>query len=402
MNWRAVAVLVLAATAITGCANESGTGAPSTPPAGPTTTATQSAAATPAATPEPSGPCRRAADGSAGYIRLTCSVAAPALANNMLGDPATLKSAVLLPADYDATTTAYPVVYILAGWGDSGDSVASDMLRNLGPASSGRKLILVFTDGTNSLGGSFYANSSVTGNWADAVATDLVDFVDANFRTVPKATARGIAGHSMGGAGAINIGISRPDRFGAIFALSAGLFDADGFDDRFGDTGDPMTIQTVLDIGDRLAALPAADRGKGLVDQASGKRSDIKFALGYGAAFAPNPGAPLLLDWPFKLAGGKAARDQAALASWEAGFGNLAAKINAHAATLKALKGFGVEYGTREEQPFIKNGGHYFAGLLANAGVKVTEHAFEGGHADHLGDRMANGMLPFMEATLAA
>ena len=55
---------------------------------------------------------------------------------------------------------------------------------------------------------------------------DVVELVDAQFRTLPEAVHRGIAGKSSGGFGAMVWSMLRPDLFGA-FATHAGdaLFD---------------------------------------------------------------------------------------------------------------------------------------------------------------------------------
>lgn len=59
---------------------------------------------------------------------------------------------------------------------------------------------------------------------------DLVTYVDANYRTLPNAGARGIAGFSMGGFGAIDLAMRHPDVFGAVYALSAGLMAPNGLE----------------------------------------------------------------------------------------------------------------------------------------------------------------------------
>jgi enterochelin esterase-like enzyme len=392
----------MAALAMAGCSASQPGAEQSAAPATSAATATASVSP-PAASPTADSVCPQAAERSGGYVRQSCTVDAPSLAGNLIGDPATLQATVLLPDDYGSTATAYPVVYVLAGWGETGDSMASDMLRSIPADSTAHRAILVFTEGGNGLGGSFYANSAVTGNWEDAIATDLVGFVDSHFRTLPKTAARGIAGHSMGGSGALNVGMSHPELFGAIFATSPGLFDAGGFAARFGSTADPVVIQSVVEIGDRLAALPASDRGQALAKEAGKRGSDLRFALAYGAAFAPDPDASLLMRWPYKLVGEKAVRDDAVYQAWDAGFGGLTAKIKEHSSNLKALAGLAIEYGTTTGEPaWIQNGSHYFASLLSKAGITATEQTFEGGHADRLGDRLANAMLPFMEATLAS
>ena len=40
--------------------------------------------------------------------------------------------------------------------------------------------------------------------------------MDKHYRTLPTRLSRGFAGHSMGGYGALRIGMKRPDVFGAV------------------------------------------------------------------------------------------------------------------------------------------------------------------------------------------
>ena len=82
--------------------------------------------------------------------------------------------------------------------------------------------------GDNQLGGSFYVNSPVTGNWEDFVVQEVVGYVDNHYRTIARVESRGISGHSMGGFGSLNIAMLHPDVFGAVYSLSPGLFDKNG------------------------------------------------------------------------------------------------------------------------------------------------------------------------------
>ncbi|MGH7563426.1 MAG: hypothetical protein ACREK5_03270 [Gemmatimonadota bacterium] len=51
-------------------------------------------------------------------------------------------------------------------------------------------MIVVIPNGRNALGGSYYRNSPVTGNWGDYLARDLVAHVDRAYRTIPVPEAR--------------------------------------------------------------------------------------------------------------------------------------------------------------------------------------------------------------------
>src|SRR6185503_2451578 len=140
-----------------------------------------------------------------------------------------------LPPSYASSEKRYPVVYYLPGYGDStmiGFQLpgAMDSLIESGEVQA---MIIVVASGDSKMGGSFYVNSPVTGNWEDHIVKDVVGFVDANFRTLPQAESRGITGHSMGGFGALNLAMRRPDVFGAVYSMSPGLFDENGLAESF-------------------------------------------------------------------------------------------------------------------------------------------------------------------------
>lgn len=60
-------------------------------------------------------------------------------------------------------------------------------------------MIVVGVNGANSLGGSFYVNSPVTGNWEDYLVNDVITYIDTNYRTLAKSSGRGLpCGHGTG------------------------------------------------------------------------------------------------------------------------------------------------------------------------------------------------------------
>src|SRR5690349_5211484 len=147
----------------------------------------------------------------------TIKIDAPSLMNNLVGEPTERTIYVYLPPSYGASEKQYPVVYYLPGYGDSnviGFRLPGDMDALI---ESGKlnEMIMVVAGGDSKMGGSFYVNSPVTGNWEDYIVKDVVGFVDSHFRTLPQARSRGITGHSMGGFGALNIAMHNPDVFGA-------------------------------------------------------------------------------------------------------------------------------------------------------------------------------------------
>jgi enterochelin esterase-like enzyme len=57
----------------------------------------------------------------------------------------------------------------------------------------------------------------------DVVIKDLIPHIDATFRTLARRESRGIEGMSMGGYGALHLGMKHPNLFGAISAVAPAI-----------------------------------------------------------------------------------------------------------------------------------------------------------------------------------
>ena len=154
------------------------------------------------------------------------TIHAVSLEGNLVEESPDLSVGVFLPPGYDKQSNKrYPVVYWLhgfSGWknttGKAGwDQDAVIAISKLIKSGAVKPMIIVMPDGTNRFGGSFYTNSFTTGNWEDFIAYELPDYIDENYRTIPAPESRGIAGHSMGGYGAIKIAMKHPDIFSAVY-----------------------------------------------------------------------------------------------------------------------------------------------------------------------------------------
>lgn len=136
---------------------------------------------------------------------------------------------VYQPAGYDASTQRYPTLYLLHGgsahrseWVGVGLIVAVDRLIQTGQI---EPLLVVLPQGDYS----YWANHPGGGpRWGDYVAFDLVQQVDASFRTRPTPNGRAIGGLSMGGHGALTLAFDHPDVFGVVGAHSPSLRLDDG------------------------------------------------------------------------------------------------------------------------------------------------------------------------------
>jgi S-formylglutathione hydrolase FrmB len=126
--------------------------------------------------------------------------------------------AVLLPDGYDSTTARFPVLYLLHG-GTQNHTAFAARSWFVGDVSA-RRMIVVMPH----LQPFFY---SARGNAAapveDFLGRELPAYIDAHYRTVNDKRARAIAGISMGGYGATLLGLTRPEMFGAVGAISAAL-----------------------------------------------------------------------------------------------------------------------------------------------------------------------------------
>lgn len=131
-----------------------------------------------------------------------------------------IKTVVITPERYDKQHK-YPVVYLLHGYGaDYGAWVNNaPVIKELSDAYN---LIIVCPDGGK---GSWYWDSPEEEDmqYETFVSQELVEWVDANYATIADRKGRAITGLSMGGHGALYLGIKHADRFGAIGSTAGGV-----------------------------------------------------------------------------------------------------------------------------------------------------------------------------------
>lgn len=132
---------------------------------------------------------------------------------------------VVLPADYASSrATRYPTLYFLHGlfenersWSERGGQQVLEDLLSQGQLG---KFLVVLPDG----GRTFYVNS-IDGRerYEDFFTRELVPAIDRKYRTIANPAARGVSGTSMGGYGALRLGMRHPNVFGSASAHSAAL-----------------------------------------------------------------------------------------------------------------------------------------------------------------------------------
>ncbi len=300
-----------------------------------------------------------------------------ALEGNPLGDPATRRVPVYLPAGYDDDPRRrYPTVYILAGFGSRGAALLNDSLWDeniqqrldrLIAQGALPPVIAVLPDASTRYGGSQYLNSSATGQYEDHIL-ELVAYVDARYRTRPERDYRAIMGHSSGGYGALVLGMRHPEVFGLV-ADHAGDVDFElAYKPDF-----PKVLRFYLQKGleglDALLADPAAYRPK------DGLFFATLNTLAMAAAYSPNPLARWGFDLPFDLETG--ARRPEVWAQWLAHDPlNLVA---AHREALRSLRLLYLDCGLYDEYNLLY-GARQLSQRLTAYGVPHVYEEFPDGH----------------------
>jgi uncharacterized protein (TIGR03067 family) len=132
-----------------------------------------------------------------------------------------MKYNIVLPAKYDQTKDRYPVLYLLHGLTSNYTAWARMGVPDYARAYD---LIVVMPD----VGNSWYVNWAKSedgqkNNWEDAIIKDLVNHVDATYRTIAKREGRAINGLSMGGFGGLMLGLRHADMFCSIGSHSGAI-----------------------------------------------------------------------------------------------------------------------------------------------------------------------------------
>ena len=76
-------------------------------------------------------------------------------------------------------------------------------------------------------------NIPVTGNWEDHIVQEVIQYMDLNYRTIAKKESRAISGFSMGGFGALYLGLRHPDVYNLIYAIAPGVLNGTDFKSAF-------------------------------------------------------------------------------------------------------------------------------------------------------------------------
>ncbi len=323
---------------------------------------------------------------------------APSIQNNKGGEDPLRQVSVYLPPGYDNSNQRYPTIYFLHGVATD-DSLMflwlglKDLIDKAITSGRIRPMILVLPNSDNRFRGSFYTDSTLTGNWADFIGKDVVAYADKNFRTIPERNSRGLSGHSMGGNGALKIGMLFSDVFAAVYSMS------------------PAVLNWSNDFTIRNSGFKRISKAKNEKDVLKGFDESERFdeigfyaavLSGMGRAYSANENHKLLqANLPVSFIGDSAVYNLDVIKEWENNFPlNM---IEAHLPGLRSLVALKIDWGRNEEFSHIPATALQFSKKLEAYRIKHFAEEYIGDHVNMLGGfegRIYTELLPFFETYL--
>ena len=297
-------------------------------------------------------------------------VYSPSLEGNLQGNPSTQPVQVYLPPGYDDyPDNEYPVVYFLHGYNQHYNTFNpySGLNRKIS-----QKLIVpmivVIPNGSTKYEGSFYTNSYVSGNWEDYIVQDIVPYIDSKYKTLVDRNKRVIAGHCMGGFGAMYLSMKHPEVFGLVASHSS-EFCIDAL---------ARAAQPMIKMENPNGGIAGPDPAKPFTS----------FFYMFSAAYSPNlDNPPYFIDLPFDDTCGL--REEV-LSKWAAY--DPIQMFPEHLDALRSLKGIYLDVGDKDEL----QSGYFmtpFSNALDMAGVPHFFEIFDGMHYSNLYTRLAKALV---------
>jgi enterochelin esterase-like enzyme len=294
---------------------------------------------------------------------------------NLSGDSADRAVIVYLPPSYaTAKNRRYPVMYHLHGYSiDAEFEVKAlkmpESIDRAIAAAKAREMIVVIPDAKSLHNGSMYSNSVTTGDWETFVAHDLVAYIDAHYRTIPKLESRGLTGHSMGGYGTFRIGMKHPGVFSILYPMSSCCLSAR-----------------------MVAPTDAPLEQVKTVEEAKKQEMFPRTTLAASAAWSPDPqNPPLYLDLPTR--DGKT--DETVIARYAANAPNV--MVSQYVTNLKGYRAIQMDVGL---QDFLLSDNVEMHRLLTLFSIPHTYETYEGDHVNRVADRFEQNVLPFFSKYL--
>ena len=297
-------------------------------------------------------------------------VRSAAIEGNLEGNSANRKVLVVTPPGYDENPNKrYPVVYFLHGyWAPVEAQQQGFRLHEAvqAAAEAGNELIMVMPDGYSKLRGGFYSSSPTVGDYESFVAEDLVEWVDANYRTIAKRDSRGLAGHSMGGYGTARLAMKHPETFSSIYMMSACCLD-------------PMPI--TAEQARQIEAMTP--------EQIAAAQFGELAAVSTLATWSPDPTDEGVLK---VYTGLKEDGTLDPLVNYRLAANSPLVLLPQSLPALKSLEGFAMDIGDKD---FLLEGNRLFRAELDRFGIEYGFELYEGDHGNRIAERIRTEVLPF-------
>jgi enterochelin esterase-like enzyme len=312
---------------------------------------------------------------------------------NSAGNNPTRRISIYLPPRYQESNQRYPVIYYLHGFtfNDSISFEVFDIKNQIDKAIEEgkiRPIIFVISDQKTLDDGSFYTNSSLKGNWASFTATDLVSYIDESYRSISNRDSRGVTGWSMGGHGALKLGMQYPNVYGAVYSLSGG----GGF------TG-------VSDVNQKAWKIISESKSFEELQANNIPFTDdftARALVALGRSIAPNIcKPPFYANFPYTFENNQLKVDYDVLKIWEENLPiNMVDKYYSNLKNLNALK---IDWGRNDEIEAVITTSKLMSEKLERLGINHYAEEFIGAHGNKLwtdDGRVLNDLLPFFNTYL--
>lgn len=301
-----------------------------------------------------------------------------ALEGNLEGNDVDRDVLVFLPPSYATEKSRhYPVLYALHGFFIGAEQWSHEIhvpqTIEGAFAQGAKEMIVVLPDSKTVHNGSMYSSSVTTGDFEQFVARDLVEYIDAHYRTIPNRLSRGLAGHSMGGYGTSRIGMKHSDVFGSLYIMSP----------------------CCLSQGQPRAANPELTKALESVKTPADSAKLPFFAraqLASAAAWSPDPkNPPLYLDLPVK----DGAPQSDVLARWAAN--SPLAFLDQYVGNLRQYRAIAIDVG---DQDGLRMDTAKLHEALDKYGIANSFELYSGTHTSRVADRFQNHVMPFFSQNL--
>jgi S-formylglutathione hydrolase FrmB len=301
-----------------------------------------------------------------------------ALEGNLEGDAVDRDVIVFLPTSYRSEKRRrYPVVYALHGYSIGAEQWTHEIhvpqTIEGAFAQGAKEMIVVLPDSKTVHNGSMYSSSVTTGDFEKFIAHDVVTYIDTHYRTIPNRESRGLVGHSMGGYGAIRIGMKHPDVFGSLYIMSPCCLSA------------RTTGPANAEMEKSLEAVKTPEDSAQLPFFA-------RTQLASAAAWSPDPkNPPLYLDLPMK----DGVPQPEVLAKWAANAP--LAFIDQYIGNLKQYRAVAMDVG---DQDGLRVDAGKLRDVFDKYGIPNGFELYSGTHTSAVADRFQNHVIPFFSKNL--